>query len=580
MNPIVSIVVTAFDRVESLRELLDALNDQTLSEKDFEVIIADDSAHLRTGEKAQENTETRYSTSLVKTGLPFEVNGVSVARNKGIKAAKGQIIISIDDDCIPNRYFIEEHLKFHRRGYPLIVLGHRSERREKLKERRPVPVNENKAVSELIGGTADLLAFGNFMTGNLSFPRAMVLKEGLFNEDFAQPGEHGWEDIELGYRLWRRGYPTCFSRNALVYRPATEKEKEDGRNAGGSIQKAHHRLLDIHPLIPWVHQLLDSHRRKKFHIAEETAKNILRDDPHNVGALALLGDIHLQLGRFPKATECFGAALAMNPSNPLFLEQIGETLYHQDEKEEALQFFASALSLDPNRTRSLYFLAHLKDLCPKIGLGELVERKIHIELGGGIFPTKIRDEGHDDFINVDAMTWQTVDVVQDLGELIPFPDSSIANIFSREMIEHLPYRTLPTFIQECFRVLEPGGDMYLCCPDFERIVVLYEMKCDCLVGGVAQPHCPNCHGRAEISEDYWRANLLGNQKDYGDGGINDTHKNQITFPYLKKLLEKAGFIGIQRDHSNRFYEEYKKNIKLSVQCKKPRPQKQWEGLTG
>ena len=44
-----------------------------------------------------------------------------------------------------------------------------------------------------------------------------------------EQGEHGWEDIELGYRLWRQGYPTVFSRNALVYRPATEREKEEQR---------------------------------------------------------------------------------------------------------------------------------------------------------------------------------------------------------------------------------------------------------------------------------------------------------------------------------------------------------------
>jgi len=564
-----SIVVTAFDRQESLIKLLGALNEQTVSTNLFEVIIADDSANRDTGNKALKAVQTLYQTRLIKTGLPYDVNGVSVARNMGIKAAKGRIIISIDDDCLPNRSFVEEHLRHHEKGYPHILLGHRSEEFEKLKEQRPLSVTEPKAVSELIGGAADLLTFSNFMTGNLSFPKEMILKEGLFNENFAQPDEHGWEDIELGYRLWRRGYPTYFSRNALVYRPATEKEKEGRRTAGGASQKAYNRFLAIHPLIPWVHQLLDSHRRKKFQTAEEAARNILRDDPKNVGVLAILGDVNLQQGQFLKATEYFGAALALNSSNPLFLEQIGETLYHQNEYEEALEFFAKALSLEPDRTRSLYFLAHLKDICPKMDLEELVKRKIHVELGGGIFPTKIRGEDQDDFINVDAMTWQTVDVVHNLGESIPFPDSSVSHIFSREMIEYLPYSSLPIFIQECFRVLEPGATMYLCCPDFERIVALYERKCECLVNGVAQPHCPNCHGKAEISEVYWRVNLLGNQEDYGDGGINDTHKNQITFPYLKALLENAGFVKIERDASNRFYEEYKRNIKLSVECKKP-----------
>ena len=569
MNPIASIVITAFDRIDSLRETLDSLNDQTLPPGSFEVIIADDSAGRDTGNKALKDIQTRYQTRLLKTGLPYDVNGVSVARNMGIKDAKGRIIISIDDDCIPNRYFIEEHLKCHERGYPLIVLGHRSEHREKLTEGRFVSVTESKAVSELVAGAASLLNFNNFMTGNISFPKDMVLDAGLFDESFAQPGEHGWEDIELGYRLWRQGYPIQFARNALIYRPSTEKEKEEKRNATGAVRKAFNRFLAMHPLLPWVNRLLDSHHRKKMCVAEETARKILRDDPKNVSVLSLLGDISLQQGDNLRAIECLGAASAMNPSNPSILEQIGEALYHQQEHEGALEFFTRALSLDPNRTRSLYFLAHLKELCLEKDFQEFYERKIHVELGGGIFPTKIRGEGQDDFINIDVKTWQTADVVHDLSDSIPLPDRSVSHLFSRETIEHLTYPALPRLIQECFRVLEPGGTMYRCCPDFERIAALYGKGCDCVTHGTARPDCPHCHGTAQISERYWRANLLGNQDDYGDGGLNDTHKNQITFSYLKRLLEQAGFDGIRRDHSNPFYEEYKRNIKLSVECKRP-----------
>ena len=111
--------------------------------------------------------------------------------------------------------------------------------------------------------------------------------------------------------------------------------------------------------------------------------------------------------------------------------------------------------------------------------------------------------------------------------------------------------------------------MYLACPDFEAIMALYDKKCECVVGPKADSHCPLCKGKASISEHYWRANLIGDQADYNDGGVNDTHKNQITFPYLKALLHEAGFEKIERDPENRFYEEHKRNIKLSVSCTKP-----------
>ena len=111
--------------------------------------------------------------------------------------------------------------------------------------------------------------------------------------------------------------------------------------------------------------------------------------------------------------------------------------------------------------------------------------------------------------------------------------------------------------------------MYIACPDFESIMALYDRKCRCVTGTEADARCPRCEGKAVVSEDYWRANLLGAQSDYGDGGLNDTHKNQITFPYLEALLHEAGFVEIVRDPDNPFYEEHKKNIKLSVTCTKP-----------
>lgn len=564
-----SIVVTAFDREESLKRLLESLNHQSLPPEQYEVIIADDSAERNTGERVRQGVETRFSTTLVRSGLPYHVNGVSVARNRGIQAATGRIIISIDDDCVPNRYFVEEHLKFHKSGYPLIVLGHRSEKIGKLEEERPISVTETKGLSELLGSAADSLGFFNFMTGNISFPKEIVTKVGLFNETFAQPGEHGWEDIELGYRLWRKGYSTVFSRNAVVYRPATEREKEERRNNTGATGKALDRFLSMHPLLPWINRFLDACNRNDLETALGIGEKILEKDSDQVGVLIRTASLHMNSKNLPRAQECLSMATTLQPINALAQELYGEALYHLGRHEEALRRFQSALELDPVRTRSLYFLAHLKTVCRASCGARLAARQINVELGGGVLPTKVRAEGQDDFINLDIQSLPAVDVVRDFRQPLPLPDRSVRRIFSREMIEHLPHPALPRFLAECFRIMEPGGELYLCCPDFEAIVALYNKQCGCVTEGMAQPDCPVCGGEALISENYWRSNLLGNQQDIGDGGINDTHKNQITFPYLKGLLARTGFERIERDESNRFYEKHKKIVKLSVRCMKP-----------
>jgi tetratricopeptide (TPR) repeat protein len=268
---------------------------------------------------------------------------------------------------------------------------------------------------------------------------------------------------------------------------------------------------------------------------------------------------------YEKALKCLEKAQRICPENPVSAEKIGEVLFKQGKYHEAKKYFIEALDLDENRTRTLYYLALLNTENSQ----EIEEKQINVELGGGIFPTKIRCENQNDYINVDVLDWPTVDVVADLGEKLPFPNNSVHNIFSREMIEHLPFKKLPVFIAECFRTLKKGGNMYLCCPDFEAITRLYEKRCHCVTDGVASRECPYCRGEALVSDHYWKSNLLGNQDDYGEGGVNDTHKNQIDFKYLKTLLETAGFNEIERDHTNQYYEGWKRNIKLSVSCVKP-----------
>lgn len=565
-----SVVVTAFDRKEALLKLLNGLNSQTAHSDEFEVIIADDSAEMNVADKALESIDTKYRISVVKTGLPYDVNGVSVARNMGIIRAIGDIIISIDDDCIPNRYFVEEHLLSHKTGYPVIVLGHRSEAFEKLSDKRPLSVTGEKALHELIAAASDQLNFFNFMTGNISFPKRIVMEAGLFDESFAQPGEHGWEDIELGYRLWRLGYRTIFSRNAFVYRPPTERIKEETRKRTNATRKALNRFIGLHPLTCQTKEFFEATRQNDNAKAKDIAVKILAEDPDNHGILVRLGEIYLSSNEIDNASACFQRALRINKHNPVVFEKLGETLYRQSQHEEALQSFIQALEFDPNRTRSLYYVALLKSIYRGNGLHDhILSRDINLELGGGIFPTKIRQEGQDDYINVDIMDWPSADMVADLRKPLPFPDESVNRIFSREVIEHLPFRSLSKLIQECFRVLKSRGELYICCPDFEAIMDLYDKKCVCIINGHADRNCPNCHGKALISEDCWRNNLLGHQSDYGDGSMNDTHKNQISFPYLNSLLTGAGFIKIERDYSNRFYDEQNRMIKLSVSSVKP-----------
>jgi len=242
-----TVLITAFDRLSSMVEQLKLLEQQTCPADRFEVIIIDDSGDINTGKKAIDAARPKLNIRYLQTGLPREVNGVSMARNLGIKEAQSPLIISIDDDCLPHPYLIDEHLRTHQNRGNLIALGSRSRIRDTLKEKPPITITERRTRKELRRSRMGRLTFFDFKTGNISVSRQDFLQAGLFNENFAQKGEHGWEDIEMGYRLLKMRMQMTFNPNAMVFQIPTEPEKERFRNQGGAYFRARDRFLSIHP---------------------------------------------------------------------------------------------------------------------------------------------------------------------------------------------------------------------------------------------------------------------------------------------------------------------------------------------
>ena len=80
-----------------------------------------------------------------------------------------------------------------------------------------------------------------------------------------------------------------------------------------------------------------------------------------------------------------------------------------------------------------------------------------------------------DWIHLD---WKDADYRVDLVKtpVLPFRGGSVTLIYSAHLIEHLPEPALAALLRECFRVLEPGGQIRLECPDAEKLVELYRKR--------------------------------------------------------------------------------------------------------
>ena len=225
----ISVIIAAgYDRPWRMRALLGLLARQT--HKPHEVIIADDTG-------LPESPFAELGARVVRSGLPPDVNGVSVARNAAAYAATGDVILLLDDDSLPNLWCIEVHDYVHnlQQGKPAAVLGQRTVEYKVVGICPPIGPLSDKAKIEVQGN----LTWGNFISNNLSLTREAFLALDGFDEDFAQPGEYGWEDIELGIRWLDAGYGFGYSPDAAVYHAENPRTAEKQAMA----DKAYYRLV-------------------------------------------------------------------------------------------------------------------------------------------------------------------------------------------------------------------------------------------------------------------------------------------------------------------------------------------------
>ena len=203
-----SVVVPTYNRSDLLGRALSGLLDQTASPDSYEIVVVDDGSTDATPE------------AVARVGAPEgrlryfrqENKGPAAARNLGVREARGDIILFTGDDCLPDRHLVEEHLRSYDRepDRDAGVVGHVTWHPE-------IEVTPFMAFLE----TGPQFGFNHirdpenvpvwcFYTANCSVRRHWIEEVGGFDEDFKHAA---FEDIELAYRMHKRGL-------RLVYRPA------------------------------------------------------------------------------------------------------------------------------------------------------------------------------------------------------------------------------------------------------------------------------------------------------------------------------------------------------------------------
>ena len=204
-NPRISVLLPTYMRLDALERTLLALEKQSLSRADYEVVVIDDGS--------RDGTEAFLQTFAESTGLQFiylvlkENGGPARARNFGLNRCQANVVMIIGDDIEPASDLVAKHLHFHEQNPDSehALLGHVSFPQE-LKPTAFMRWLEQGGrkyffnYQDLMPGKEAGPLF--FYTCNVSVKKSLLDRTGWFDESFPYASH---EDLELGYRLAGQG---------------------------------------------------------------------------------------------------------------------------------------------------------------------------------------------------------------------------------------------------------------------------------------------------------------------------------------------------------------------------------------
>jgi len=148
--------------------------------------------------------------------------------------------------------------------------------------------------------------------------------------------------------------------------------------------------------------------------------------------------------------------------------------------------------------------------------------KVHLGSGPNIMPG---------WINVDYNPDFNPQVVADLSQRFPFDDECVDYIHSEGVLCQFPLAQGRHFLNECFRIMKPGGFMRLLSPDLLRLV---------------QAYLDDARSGENKLVELWQREVeiplqLSTSAEVINIGIRDLHSFVYDSPTLMKILESCGF---------------------------------------
>ena len=206
-----SIIICTCNGESRLPLVLSSIKNLTIPEwATGELILVDNNSTDRT----RNVVNTFGNTYPIPLKYCFEVKqGLSFARNTGIRNAQGKIVLFTDDDCIVDSKWLLETLYEFRKDPYLMLLGGRVELYNKNDYPITLRLSKEKRLFTMAEQTFSLLP-----GCNMAFRRTLFQAIGEFDVKYGAGRKiPSAEDSDFFYRAYRAGYKMAYCPNVKIW---------------------------------------------------------------------------------------------------------------------------------------------------------------------------------------------------------------------------------------------------------------------------------------------------------------------------------------------------------------------------
>ena len=222
-----SAVICTYNREKYIYNVLRSIAENDLSKDGYEIVLVNNNC--------TDNTEAeclRFKNDFPDVAFHcfHEPNqGLSYARNCGVRESKGDIIIYVDDDAVVNKEYLRTYAEFFSRNHEAAAAGGPITPQYETEE----PEWMSHYTRMLLTGALDLgskereFPKGAFPGGgNVAYRRSVFDQIGLFNVELGRKGNSliGAEEKDLFDRMGSQGMKFYYLPNAILYHIIPERK--------------------------------------------------------------------------------------------------------------------------------------------------------------------------------------------------------------------------------------------------------------------------------------------------------------------------------------------------------------------